>query len=395
MVSSALFAPFSLRNARLGNRSVLAPMQMYMAEAGIVQDWHVHHLAKYAVGGFGLVFTEALAVEERGRNTYGDLGVWHDGQIDGLRRLADAVRMHGAVPAAQLWHSGPKAARQRPWEGYGPLGAAEAERGEAPWQPVAPSGEAKVTGWHAPRALTEAEVAGVIEAFAQGARRCLEAGFDVIEVHAGHGYLVHSFYSPLGNDRDDAFGGSLDRRMRFPVEVARAIRRFWPEDKPLFFRLSCIDDAPDGWSLEDSIELAAHLKAEGVDLIDCSSGGIGAPPTLGSAPRPHGFQVPFAATLRAATGMPTMAVGLIRHAAHAEAILAEGHADLICIAREALFNPHWPLQAAVALEGEAGYRRWPASYGWWLERRARNLAKLDAAANAGEPHLRSDRRETA
>jgi 2,4-dienoyl-CoA reductase-like NADH-dependent reductase (Old Yellow Enzyme family) len=380
MTESRLFSPFALRGVTVRNRAVLAPMQMYVAEEGRVQPWHHHHLAKFALGGFSLVFTEALAVERRGRNTYGDLGVWLDDHVEGLRELAQTIRSHGAVPAAQLWHAGPKASRQRPWEGYGPLGAPDAARGELEWQPVAPVGEAKVEGWHRPHALGESEVREVVEAFGEGARRCREAGYELLEVHGAHGYLVHSFYSPLGNDRTDAFGGDREGRMAFPLEVARAIRRHWPEDKPLLFRLSCIDDDDrGGWTLEDTLVLASRLREEGVDMIDCSSGGIGAPPTLKPVARPHGFQVPFADRIRAETGMPTMAVGLIRHAGHAERILAEGRADLICIAREALHNPHWPLHAALELEGEAGYRHWPSQYGWWLQRRARNLARLDEA----------------
>ncbi len=382
MTDARLFSPFSLRGLTLRNRAVLAPMQMYGAVEGAVQPWHHHHLAKYGLGGFGMVFTEALAVERRGRNTYGDMGVWSDDFVPGLRALADTIRASGAVPAAQLWHSGPKASRQRPWEGYGPLGETEAARGETAWQPVAPVPEAKVEGWHQPKALDETEALEVAAAFGEGARRCLEAGYELLEVHAGHGYLVHSFYSPLGNDRQDSFGRDREGRMRFPIEVARAIRRHWPEDKPLLFRLSCVDgDDGLGWSLEDSVVLAARLREVGVDMIDCTSGGVGAPPTLKAVVRPHGFQVPYADRIRREIAMPTMAVGLIRHAQHAEEILAAGQADLICIAREALFNPHWPLHAALELEGEAGYRHWPPQYGWWLQRRARNLERIDREAS--------------
>lgn len=382
MTESRLHSPYSLRGLTLRNRAVLAPMQMYGAVEGVPQPWHHHHLAKFAVGGFGLVFTEALAVERRGRNTYGDMGVWSDDHVPGLKALADTIRDSGAVPAAQLWHAGPKASRQRPWEGYGPLGEAEAARGETPWQPVAPVAEAKVEGWHQPQALSEAEAMEVAGAFGEGARRCQEAGYELLEVHAGHGYLVHSFYSPLGNDRSDGFGGGLEGRMRFPIEVARAIRRHWPDDKPLLFRLSCVDDHEEnrGWSIEDSIVLAGRLRAVGVDMIDCTSGGVGAPPTLKAAVRPHGFQVPYAERIRREIDMPTMAVGLIRHATHAESILAEERADLICIAREALFNPQWPLQAALELEGDEGYRHWPPQYGWWLQRRARYLERLEQDA---------------
>lgn len=378
-----LFTPATFRGVTLPNRIVLAPMQMYAARNGEIQDWHLHHLVKFAQGGFGTVFTEALVVEERGRNTYGDAGVWSDRHVPGLRRLAHELRSYGVIPAAQLFHAGPKASRQRPWEGYGPLGAEEAGRGEKPWQPVAPTAEAKVEGWHPPRALEAGEIERVIAAFADGARRCEEAGFDVLEVHGAHGYLVHSFYSPLGNDRQDEFGGDRQGRMRFAVEVARAVRRHWPERKPLFFRLSCIDDAEGGWSIEDTVVLAAALREAGVDLIDCSSGGIGAPPTLKPVARPHGFQVPFADRVRRELTMATMAVGLIRTARHAESILAEGSADLVCIAREALYNPNWGVHAALDLMGDDGYELWPKQYGWWLSRRERNL-RLLAGEEAAE-----------
>lgn len=378
-----LLTPFTLRSVTLPNRMVLSPMQMYKAKDGLVTDWHVQHLAKFAVGGFGTVFTEALCVDPSGRNTYGDMGVWSDDFVPALRKVADLLRSCGAVPAAQLHHCGPKSGRQRPWEGYGPLGAAEAERGEPAWQPLAPSDQAKAVGWHRPKRMTESDVARVVEQFAAGARRCARAGFDLLEVHAAHGYLIHSFLSPFGNDLQGPYGGSLENRMRFALEIAEAVRANWPDDKPLSFRLSCVDDneGEGGWKMEHTLVLARELRKRGVDIIDCSSGGIGLPPTAKIAPRSPMFQVPYSEEIRReCKDTPTIAVGLIRTAEEAETVLQKGQADLIAIAREALYDPNWALKAAVDLGGIDKFNAvWPPSYGWWLYRRARSLALSKSA----------------
>jgi 2,4-dienoyl-CoA reductase-like NADH-dependent reductase (Old Yellow Enzyme family) len=321
-----------------------------------------------------LVYTEALAVEPRGRNTYGDLGIWSDDFVEPLRRIADALRRAGAVPGAQLFHCGPKASRQRPWEGYGPLGEEEARRGELPWRPVGPSRVAKVTGWPVPDELSLDQIGELIAAYRQGARRCRDAGFDVLNIHAAHGYLIHSFYSPLSNLRTDRYGGDRAGRMRFALEVAAAVRDEWPAEKPLFYRLSCVD-GDQGWSIEDTVELSRELGLRGVDVIDCSSGGIGVSPTAATVKRQPGFQVPYAERVRRDTGLPTMAVGLILTGRQAEEILQRGQADLVAIARQALFDPHWPLHAALELGVDPAYQKWPPQYGWWLARRAQTLAQ--------------------
>ncbi|MYN14298.1 NADH:flavin oxidoreductase/NADH oxidase [Pusillimonas sp. TS35] len=377
--SPRLFEPLRLRDIRLKNRLVLGPMQMYVGENGHLTDWHFQHLAKYAVGGFGTVFTEGLCVEQRGRNTYGDLGVWSDEFVPNLRRLAGSLRALGASPAAQLLHTGPKACRQRPWEGYGMLGPTQFAKGEHPWTPIAPSAVLKNPGWLPPAKIREDEIPAIVEAFASAARRCAQADFDILEVHAAHGYLIHSFYSPLGNDMDGRYGGDRPGRMRLALEIARACRRNWPDHKPLFFRLSCVDGAErDGWTIEDTVVLAAELRRCGVDLIDCSSGGIGRFSTAQVTARPPMFQVSYAERVRKENpGLPTMAVGLITEPAQAEHILENEQADLVMLAREALYNPHWPLQAAVALGGPEFYNHvWPPQYGWWLYRRARSQALL-------------------
>lgn len=379
--AARLFSPFGLRGVTFPNRVVIAPMQMYRTGPdGLATDWHFQHLAKYAVGGAGTVMTEALIVDPVGRNTYGDCGIWSDDHVPPLRRVADFLRAQGAVPAAQLHHAGPKSARQRPWEGLGPLGEAEAARGEPPWQPVSSSDSPSVPGWHAPRAMTVDEIRRLVDDYGRAARRVRDAGFDVLDIHAAHGYLIHTFLSPVANHREDAYGGDLDGRMRFALEIAESVRAEWPADRPLFFRISCVDwrkdldDRTDGWTIEDSIALARALAARGVDLIDCSSGGIRAENSLMDYAKrrkklTRGFQVPHAAAIRAATGIPTMAVGVILDGPQAERILADGSADLIAIGREALNDPHWALHAARALGIDPDWSRWPPSYGWWLNLR--------------------------
>ncbi len=370
-----LFTRFRLRGVTFPNRVVIAPMQMYVAaQDGLATDWHFQHLAKYAVGGAGTVMTEALFVDPVGRNTYGDLGIWSDAHVPGLRRIAEFLHAQGALAAAQLHHSGPKSGRRRPWHGFGPLDETDATRGEPPWQAMSSTAHATTTGWRRPHAMSVDEIRTLLAAYGQGARRAAEAGFDVLDIHAAHGYLIHSFLSPINNDRSDGYGGDFAGRTRFALEVAETVRRHWPQDRPLFFRLSCVDRLPGGWEIEDTIALARELSARGVDLIDCSSGGIRDTTSITQFQRQRqklkrGHQVPYAEAVRRATGVPTMAVGVILDGPQAEAILAAGRADLIAIGREALYDPHWALHAARALGADPGWERWPPSYGWWLNQR--------------------------
>ncbi|RVU15974.1 NADH:flavin oxidoreductase/NADH oxidase [Methylobacterium oryzihabitans] len=378
-----LFSPLRLREVTFPNRIVIAPMQMYKARPdGLASDWHFQHLAKYAVGGAGTVMTEALIVDPVGRNTYGDLGIWSDDHVPPLARIAGFVQEQGSLAAAQLHHAGPKSSRQRPWEGLGPLGDAEAARGETPWQPVAASDGRSVAGWHQPRAMTTDEIARLVEDYGRGAARVARAGYDVLDIHAAHGYLIHSFLSPVSNTREDRYGGDRAGRMRFALEIAESVRAHWPSGKPLLFRISCVDWRPDldtrsdGWTIEDSIVLARELAARGVDVIDCSSGGIRAENSMMDYAKTRtrlqrGHQVPYAEAIRRETGIPTMAVGVILDGPQAEAILQAGQADLIAIGREALTDPHWALHAAQALGADPDWRQWPPSYGWWLELRER------------------------
>jgi 2,4-dienoyl-CoA reductase-like NADH-dependent reductase (Old Yellow Enzyme family) len=373
MASPLLFAPLELRGVRLRNRIVISPMCQYSAQDGVVGDWHLVHLGKFAQGGAGAVFVEATAVEKRGRITHGDTGIWDDAHIPGLRKIVDFIKQQNSVPAIQLAHAGRKASMARPWYGNGPLTQADLDRGDKPWSTIAPTAAPIDAGWITPRAMKEGDLQTVLGAYRNAVRRALAAGFEMLEMHAAHGYLLHTFLSPLSNP------GALEDRMRFPLAVAAEVRKAWPEHKPLFVRCSAIDDVEGGWSLEDTVCFARELKKIGVDVIDCSSGGI-----LGSAtaatkmlvPRVPGFQVPFAERVRREAGVLTMAVGLILTPQQAEEALQGGRADLVAIGREALYDPNWPLHAALALGVDAQFGQWPVQYGWWLTRREGLLRKL-------------------
>ena len=385
MTSPLLFEPVELREVRAKNRIVVPPMCQYSAVEGMVNDWHFVHLGKFAQGGAGIVFVEATAVEARGRITHGDVGLWSDAHIAGLARIAAFVRAQGAVPAIQLAHAGRKASMARPWYGNGPLTSEDIARGEAGWTIVGPTDAPLAEGWRAPLPATEADLAAVRDAFVSATRRAHTAGFDIVELHGAHGYLLHSFLSPISNRRSDRYGGSLENRMRFPLEVARAMRAAWPAQKPLFLRCSSIDDAEGGWSLDDTVVFARELAKAGVDVIDCSSGGISGSATAATRTllrRVPGFQLPFAERVRRESGLKTMAVGLILTPRQAEDALRAGRADLIAVGREALFNPNWPLHAALELGGDAEFASWPRQYGWWLTRREAGLQREGIARRA-------------
>ena len=374
---AALLQPLELGSVNLRNRVVISPMQEYAAGPdGLARDFHFVHLGRYALGGAGLVFTEALAVVPEGRLTYSDLGIWNDAQIEPLARIADFLRSQGAAAGTQILHAGRKAAVQRPWHGYEPMSELDVrERGEAPWSTVGPSAEPALPGWPVPRALSVDEIAEVVEAHAVAARRCLMADFDVLNIHGAHGYLIHSFLSPLSNHREDGYGGDLQGRMRLALEIAEAVRSEWPSDRPLFYRLSCVDDLEGGWDIHDTLVLANELTKRGVEVIDCSSRGLARRGTPVVIPRMPGFQVEYAAAVRRAVDVKTCAVGLVMDFEHAERIVESGDADLVAIGREALRNPSWASQAAVALLGPEAYdSHWQPRWGWWLVRRAQSLA---------------------
>jgi len=369
MPTSLLFTPMSLRGLDLRNRIVIPPMGQYSAVEGMASDWHFAHLARFALGGAGLIIVEATAVHRDGRITHGDLGLWSDEQIAPLRRITAFLKAQGAAPGIQLGHAGRKSAMQRPWHGNGPLDDTDRMRGEDVWRVVAPSPVPTNGGWLMPATLSLDEMAMLRACWRRATLRALEAGFEAVEVHGAHGYLLHEFLSPLANRRNDAYGGDRAGRMRFPLEVAETVRAVWPKDRPVFFRVSAVDGADGGSTLDDTVELAQELKARDIDVIDCSSGGISGPATAARIPRPPGFQVPYAERIRREAGIQTMAVGLIFDAHHAEEVLRNGQADLIGIGREALYNPNWPHHAERALAGRADFQHWPVQAGWWLTRR--------------------------
>jgi len=373
-----LFTPLRLREVTLRNRAMLSPMCTYSATDGIASDWHLVHLGQFALGGFGIVCVEATAVTEQGRITYGDVGLWSSAHIRPLARIAETLRAHGAVPAIQLAHSGRKGSSQRPWHGMGALTGADAgARSEAPWPTVGPVAAPMDTGWHVPQALSVDDLRALVAAWRAAAARARDAGFDIVEVHCAHGYLNHQFLSPLINKRNDAYGGDRAGRMRFPLEVAEAVRAEWPNDKPVFCRISSVDGIEGGWDLDDSVAFARELKRRGVDAVDCSSGGVVGSATARAVPRGLGFQVPFAAHIRREAQIATIAVGLILTGSQGEDVLRRGEADLIAVAREALFDPYWPRHAAHALGADAGgFADWPQPYGWWLEKREATLRRL-------------------
>ena len=375
MRTPLLFQPIKIRDVTLKNRVVVAPMHPYAAVKGYPTDWHLMNAGRFAAGGAGLVFIESTKVERRGCGTAGDMGLWDDSYTEHFRRLADFIRSQNSVPAIQLGHSGRKARRFRPWEGGAPLteeGAIKAGVDDwDDWELVAPSAIGSSETEPIPRALSFGEIQKTIENWSEAARRANEAGFEVLEIHAAHGYLLHQFLSPKANLRTDEYGGSESKRMRLPLEIAEAVRANWPEDKPLFIRLSVEDDA--GWGPDESVRFSKLVRAKGVDVIDCSSGGMRGSPVLSAGPVGYGYQVPYAEKIRKETDLMSMAVGLIVHAEQAEEILQSGRADLIAIAREFLHNPNWALDAALKLGVEDAFKVTPPAYDYWLEKRSSSV----------------------
>jgi 2,4-dienoyl-CoA reductase-like NADH-dependent reductase (Old Yellow Enzyme family) len=339
--SVGLFDSLQIREIKLRNRILVSPMCQYSSVDGFANDWHLVHLGSRAVGGAGAVIVEATAVEAIGRISPGDMGIWKDPHIEALARIARFLKQQGAVPGIQLAHAGRKASTDVPWRGGRPLTIDQ----EA-WEPVAPSAIAFADGYPVPRELTIAEIGRIVRAFGEAAQRALNAGFELVEVHAAHGYLAHEFLSPLSNRRTDEYGGSLENRLRFPLEVVSAVRAVWPERLPLFLRISATDWTPGGWTDDDSVALAKAAKQRGVDLIDCSSGGNVA---KASIPVKPGYQVPFAAKIRSQAEVLTGAVGMITETAQAEEIIRAGEADVVLLAREFLREPYFALKAAKEL----------------------------------------------
>ncbi len=373
MSTPLLFSQYSIRDIIFKNRIVIAPMHQYSGNRGYPTDWHIMSVGRYAAGGAGLVFVESTKVERRGCGTVGDLGLWKDDFITHFRRLSDFIRSHGSVPGIQLGHSGRKARRYRPWEGGKPLKPSVDIDDWDDWELVSSTHESD-SGDPAPRSLSLSEIHELVGRWGDAADRAERSNFDVLEVHAAHGYLIHQFLSPYVNRRNDKYGGSEENRMRFAIEVVEAVRSRWPEGKPLFVRLSVEDDA--GWGPEENVRLARIMREKGVDVIDCSSGGIRGAPVVSAGPVGYGYQVPYAQKLRREANISTMAVGLIVHADQAEEILKNGSADLIAIAREAMHNPNWPIDAAQKLGYERPFGLMPSPYEYWLEKRAQQVSSL-------------------
>ncbi len=355
MPAPGLFDPFTIRGITFRNRIGVSPMCQYSSQDGFANDWHLVHLGARAMGGAGLIIAEATAVEPRGRITPFCAGLWEDAQIAPLRRTNCFVKARGAVPGIQLAHAGRKASASRPWEGDSLV--PESEGGWEPWGP-----SPLAFGENLPRVpheMTVEEIQNVTRHFVDATRRALEAGYEFVELHAAHGYLAHSFLSPLSNHRTDLYGGCFENRIRFVIETFRAMREAWPEHLPMAVRLSCTDWVDGGWTISDSVELSRRLKAEGADLIDCSSGGLVPDAKIPAAP---GFQVPFAAQIRREAGIATMAVGGITAPQQAQDIITDEQADVVLLAREFLRDPHWPARAARELLGAHFSSQLPPQY---------------------------------
>ena len=365
-----LFTPVTYRGLTLKNRVIVAPMCQYSARHGFANDWHLVHLGRFALGGFSLVIAEATGVSPEGRISYGCLGLWEDAQIAPLKRITEFLHKNGAAAGIQLAHAGRKASSPLPWRGsFNETDAEKAELGFESWTPVAPSAERQSPSSPMPLALDLAGMALVREQWVAAAKRAEAAGFDMIELHAAHGYLLNQFLSPIANKREDAYGGSLENRMRFPLEVARAVRAAWPVDKPAFVRISVTDWIEGGVTVEDSITYAKELKAIGYDVVHCTSSGFaGAQIPVGPL-----YQVPLSEAVRKGASVPTAAVGLITKPAEAEQILERGQTDLIALARQALDDPNWPLHAMRELVHGDSYGNWPLQAGYAVRNKDRAL----------------------
>ncbi|MCS0504889.1 NADH:flavin oxidoreductase/NADH oxidase [Ancylobacter mangrovi] len=364
-----LFSGCQIRSVRSKNRIVVSPMCQYMSVDGGPVDWHLVHLGRFAIGGAGIIFCEETAIEPDGRKSHHCAGIYTDEHVAAYRRITDFLHSLGAVPAIQLGHAGRKGSVGGAMAGWPPLTAADATHGEPPWQTISSSPVAAGPNFPPPIALDETGIRSTLEAWSQAARRSLEAGFDICEIHAAHGYLIHQFLSPLANRRTDAYGGSREGRMRYAFEVVEAVRKEWPADKPLFFRCASVDGRGGAWGIEDTVILAKGLAERGVDVLDCTSGGMGGTSDMAPSPRVPGHQVAYADIVRREAGIHTMAVGLITTPSQAEDILRSGAADLVAMARELMYNADWPAHAARELGVPDYLSVFPPAYSFRLRRR--------------------------
>jgi 2,4-dienoyl-CoA reductase-like NADH-dependent reductase (Old Yellow Enzyme family) len=371
-----LFRPIAMRGVTARNRIMLGPMSQYLSIDGNLTDWHLVHLGQYGIGGSGIVFSEETAVEARGRRTHQCAGIYTDDHVRGYRRITDFLKSMGAVPAIQLGHGGRRSSARAPWEGRRPLDANDAKLGYAPWTTISSSAIPHGPGRAPPAALDRQGITDEINAWREAARRSADAGFDIVEIHGAHGYLINQFLSPVANHRTDAYGGDLQGRMRFALELVEGVRTAWPAEKPLFFRASVVDGKGGHWDIDDTVVFAKELKGRGVDVLDCSCGGLEGSSTLPAVPR-HlpGYNVVYSDHVRREADMRTAVVGLITGPEQAEAILQAGHADIIAIAREMMCDPYWPVRAARSL----GLKDWldvlPAHYAFRLYPREEELLR--------------------
>jgi 2,4-dienoyl-CoA reductase-like NADH-dependent reductase (Old Yellow Enzyme family) len=379
-----LFTPLTLRGVTLPHRAGVSPMCMYSAQAGLSTDYHLVHLGRFALGGAGLVMVEATAIDPRGRISHHDLGIWDDAHVPPLRRIAEFLESHGSIPGIQLGHAGRRAAVREPWYAGAPLGEDEAAIGLRPWQLDAPSALPAGADWPLPRELDQDGIRATVGKWADAARRAADAGFRVVELHGAHGYLLHSFQSPLANRRTDAYGGTADRRMRYPLEVVRAVRRALPDHIVLSYRVSAVDGIDGGLDVDDTVHFAVRLASEGVDLVDTSSGGITTDRMTDTRVRRRfAFHADFSRAVREGAGVPVATVGLIVDPEQAALLVERGDTDVVLLGREMLDDPNWAHHARRAL-GEDEFAHWDVRHGHALAGRAAALARL---AEAGQTPL--------
>ena len=364
-----LFTPITIRGVTSKNRIVVSPMCQYNSDNGGPGDWQMMHIGRLAVGGAGIIFGEETGVEARGRKTYKCAGIWDDKHIPMYRKLTDFIKEQDAVPAIQLGHAGRKASCHTATEDWRPLEDKDAADGMPPWQGLAPSALDQLPRRFIPKAMDQDDIRTVLDAWREATRRSMDAGYDILEIHGAHGYLIHQFLSPVSNHRNDAYGGDRAGRMRFALEVAEVVRDAWPQDKPLFFRVSAVDGEGGIWSLEDTVALSKELKDRDIDLVDCSSGGISGDSEMPMVPRIEQFQAGFADRVRREAGIMTIAVGGITQAQQAEDILQSGRADLVALAREFLWNADWAAHAAKELGAVDPYGQMPHEYAYRLRQR--------------------------
>ena len=377
-----LFTPITIRGVTSKNRIVVSPKCQYNSDDGGPGDWQMMHLGRLAVGGAGIIFGEETGVEARGRKTYKCAGIWDDKHIPMYRRITDFIKEQGAVPAIQIGHAGRKASCHTATEDWRPLSDDDAKDGWAPWQGLAPSALDQLPRRFTPKAMDADDIKIVLDAWREATRRSMDAGYDILEIHGAHGYLIHQFLSPVSNRRNDAYGGDLAGRMRFALEVAEVVRDAWPRNKPLFFRVSSVDGEGGIWDLDDTVALSKELKGRDIDLVDCSSGGISGDSEMPMIPRIEQFQAGFAERIRREADIMTIAVGGITEANQAEGILQSGRADLVALAREFLWNADWAAHAAKTLGATDPFGQMPHEYAFRLRQREK---QKEMPINQGGP----------